>query len=116
MSIFLSRESNMAETDNPPEMIIVLGSHTNDDGSPTDMMKSRVNKGAELHLSLKQQRINCRVIVTGYQRPQQVMDKCQSFCYWCVISLLGSLCERPGRSEGVLHYSLIGMHYAKARI
>ena len=79
----------MAETDNPPEMIIVLGSHTNDDGSPTDMMKSRVNQAAELYLSLKQQSINCHVIFTGYQRPEQVMDRCQSvigvlFLYWGV--------------------------------
>lgn len=61
----------MAEPTTPPEMIIVLGSHTNDDGTPTDMMKSRVKQGAELYASLKQQGINCCVIVSGYQRPGQ---------------------------------------------
>ena len=85
----------MAETDKPPEMIIVLGSHTNDDGSPTDMMKSRVNQAAELYLSLKQQSINCRVILTGYQRPEQVMDRCQSVI-GVLFLLLGSLWKDLG--------------------
>lgn len=73
----LNRELKMAESDNTPEMIIVLGSHTNGDGSPTEMMKSRVNQAAELYTSLKQQNLNCRVIVTGYQRPEQVKDSYQ---------------------------------------
>lgn len=91
----------MAESSNPPEMIIVLGSHTNNDGSPTDMMKSRVDRAAELYASLKQQNIDCCVIVTGYQRPEQVMESCQPmtelFLHWL-------LTEQTGKNE---HKSLL---------
>lgn len=62
----------MADLKTPPEMIVVLGCHTNDDGSPTDMMKSRIEGGAQVYASLKHQNIDCRVIVTGYQRTGQV--------------------------------------------
>lgn len=66
----------MAEADNPTDIIVVLGSRTNEDGSPTEMMKSRIKRAAELYTSLKQQNIDCRVIVTGYQAPDQVIDTC----------------------------------------
>ena len=62
----------MAEADNPTDVIIVLGSRTNEDGSPTEMMKSRVEKASELYALFKEQNINCRVIVTGYQAPDKV--------------------------------------------
>lgn len=66
----------MAQADNPTDIILVLGSRTNEDGSPTEMMKSRIKRAAELYTSFKQQNINCRVIVTGYQAPDQVTDNC----------------------------------------
>ncbi|KAJ7388562.1 hypothetical protein OS493_036929 [Desmophyllum pertusum] len=59
------------QADNPTDIIIVHGSRTNEDGSPTEMLKSRINRAAELYTSLKQQNIDCRVIVTGYQAPDQ---------------------------------------------
>lgn len=62
----------MAQADNSTDIIIVHGSRTNEDGSPTEMLKSRINRAAELYTSLKQQNIDCRVIVTGYQAPDQV--------------------------------------------
>lgn len=66
----------MAKADNPTDIIVVHGSRTNEDGSPTEMMKSRIKRAAELYTSLKQQNIDCRVIVTGYQAPDQVIDSC----------------------------------------
>lgn len=66
----------MAQAENPTDIIVVLGSRTNEDGSATEMMKSRVKRAAELYSSLKQQNIDCRVIVTGYQAPDQVIDSC----------------------------------------
>ena len=66
----------MEQTDNPTNIIVVLGTLTNEDGSPTEMMKSRIKRAAELYTSLKQQNIDCRVIVTGYQAPDQVTDSC----------------------------------------
>ena len=66
----------MAQADNPTDIVIILGCRTNEDGSPTEMMKSRVKRAAELYTSLKQQNIDCRVIVTGYQAPDQVIDSC----------------------------------------
>lgn len=66
----------MVKADNPTDIIVVHGSRTNEDGSPTEMMKSRIKRAAELYTSLKQQNIDCRVIVTGYQAPDQVIDSC----------------------------------------
>ena len=66
----------MAQAENPTDIIVVLGSRTNEDGSVTEMMKSRVKRAAELYSSLKQQNIDCHVIVTGYQAPDQVIDSC----------------------------------------
>ena len=66
----------MAQADNPTDIVIILGCRTNEDGSPTEMMKSRVKRAAELYTSLKQQNIDCRVIATGYQAPDQVIDSC----------------------------------------
>ena len=66
----------MAQADNPTDVVVVLGCRTNEDGSPTEMMKSRVKQAAELYTSLKQQNIDCRIIVTGYQAPDQVTDSC----------------------------------------
>lgn len=65
----------MADQKTPPEMIVVLGCYTNDDGSPTDMMKSRIEGGAQVYASLRQQNIDCRVIVTGYQRTGQTISE-----------------------------------------
>ena len=67
---------NMAQADNPTDIVVVPGCRTNEDGSPSEMMKSRVKRAAELYTSLKQQNIDCRVIVTGYQAPDQVIDSC----------------------------------------
>jgi len=64
----------MAQAENPTDIIVVLGSRTNEDGSATEMMKSRVKRAAEVYSSLKQQNIDCHVIVTGYQAPDQVID------------------------------------------
>lgn len=61
----------MAQAANPTDIIVVLGSLTNEDGSLTEMMKSRVKRAAELYTSFKQQNIDCRVIATGYQAPDQ---------------------------------------------
>jgi len=69
---------NMAQSENAIDMIIVLGSHTSGEGSPSDMMKSRVDQAAQIYTSLKEQNIECRVIMTGYQRPEQVMGSCNS--------------------------------------
>ena len=80
-----------AQSENPTDMIIALGSHTNGDGSASDMMKSRVNRAAELYTSLKQQNINCRVIMTGYQRPEQVMGSCQSVKLFQVLLIMIAL-------------------------
>ena len=66
----------MAEVDTPTDIIIVHGCRTNDDGSPSEMMKSRINHAAELYTSLKQQNIDCRVIVTGHRAPDQVNNTC----------------------------------------
>ena len=71
---------NMAQSENAIDMIIVLGSHTNGEGSSSDMMKSRVDQAAQIYTSLKEQNIECRVIMTGYQRPEQVMGTCNSWC------------------------------------
>lgn len=69
--------ANMAQAGNPTDIIVVLGSLTNEDGSLTEMMKSRVKRAAELYTSFKQQNIDCRVIATGYQAPDQVTDRCR---------------------------------------
>lgn len=71
---------NMAQSENAIDIIIVLGSHTNGEGSSSDMMKSRVDQAAQIYTSLKEQNIECRVIMTGYQRPEQVMGTCNSWC------------------------------------
>ena len=80
----------MAQADSPTDIVVVLGCRTNEDGSPTEMMKSRVKRAAELYRSLKQQNIDCRVIATGYQAPDQVIDSCPNVpITFCIIIVQG---------------------------
>ena len=55
------------------DVVVVLGCLTNPDGSPTQMMKSQVLRGAEVYKSLKEQNGAAPpVIFTGYQALGQV--------------------------------------------
>lgn len=63
---------NMAEADTPSDIIVVLGCRTSEDGTPSEMLKSRVHRAAELYTSLQQKNIDCRVVVTGYCAQDQV--------------------------------------------
>ena len=64
----------MAETDTPTDIIVVLGCRTSDDGSPSEMLKSRVNQAAELYTSLRQKKTDCRVVVSGFCAQDQVFS------------------------------------------
>ena len=59
----------------PLEIIVVLGCLTNPDGTTTKMMEARVQKAAEVYMALKEQNLEPRVIVTGYQASGQVSRK-----------------------------------------
>ena len=64
------------------EVIIVLGCLTNNDGSPTPMMKSRLHKGAEVYRELMDRNfVAPHVILTGYQANGQVWHMSKlTFC------------------------------------
>lgn len=62
----------MAEADTPSDIIVVLGCRTSEDDTPSEMLKSRVHRAAELYTSLQQKNIDCRVVVTGYCAQDQV--------------------------------------------
>lgn len=65
----------MAETDTPTDIIVVLGCRTSDDGSPSEMLKSRVNQAAELYTSLRQKKTDCRVVVSGFCAQDQIVTE-----------------------------------------
>ena len=57
------------------DVIVILGCLTNDDGSVSTMMQSRLEHGAEVYRDLKKKHtVTPYVILTGYQAKGQVLS------------------------------------------